>query len=167
MKDIRKKVIVTGLKLHIVNFNDEYGFEKDEIMHKRVFDVNRSLKEIKSENIKLDPTALSDIQREVIPFETIKIQDENGFFKEIKIGLTEDVQEFLGLPLNFIQQQREEIESLYLEKDILSKSINGYKHETVTLRDNNYRLEEELSYIKNMSWIDRLKFLFKGKKFID
>lgn len=89
----------------------------------------------------------------------------NAKGEHISLGMSKDVQNLIGLPFRVFHQQEEAIKQYRMMNENLKKTlhneIDSLHQSNINLSMDNDILRNKLNFYRNMSFWQRLRFLFK------
>jgi len=81
--------------------------------------------------------------------------------QRVMLGMSEDVQNLIGLPFRVFRDQEKVIDSYRNMNETFRKSNNALQQSNINLSMDNDILRNKLNFYRNMSFWQRLRFLFK------
>jgi len=81
--------------------------------------------------------------------------------QRVMLGMSEDVQNLIGLPFRVFRDQEKVIDSYRNMNETFRKSHDALHQSNINLSMDNDILRNKLNFYRNMSFWQRLRFLFK------
>lgn len=106
----------------------------------------------------------SSIQREFVQGRRYINYDRDGRLTETKIGMTQKVQDILGLPYTALENLSKAFEEVQTQNSINVRDIGNLHNQLDKEKTWLEAHKHKLNNIYSMTWWQRLKFLFKGEK---
>jgi len=101
------------------------------------------------------PSRWTDIEE----IEGKEFVNEKG--QRVMLGMSEDVQNLIGLPFRVFREQEKVIDSYREMNETFRKSHDALHQSNINLSMDNDILRNKLNFYRNMSFWQRLRFLFK------